>query len=577
MKLSSKLLLVCILASLLPTVVVTLAANYYSSKIYVRVTDNSLAAYHNAIDTVMAIYISGTADASRLLQSELQRLDALDAQAHPEMGDRVSEFVEQERDVDYLGIFNSSGQLVWSATEENIPSGFDFNNLRDAPLTGNTSAMAITVPNMMDARSVLPVVIGGSTVGKLVAGRFAFNYAFAADIKESLGTEFSVICEDTRCVTTLKNEQGQSLEGTKVTDPVILDTVLTKAQTISRKVQMFGQEFDTFYWPIQDVSKKVIGMFFVGISTDAIKETQREFLISVLSILIGVMVVVIVVTKIVVGSISKSLLKIMSELQNSFDQVNRCSGDILNSSETLSQGADNQHSSLQETAAILDEMMAMTKQSADNSNLTKDSNSQTNRLIKDGVQLTEEMMRAMSQIENSARKIEAIIKTIDDIAFQTNLLALNAAVEAARAGEAGAGFAVVAEEVRNLSMRSSEAAKNSNELITASVDSVAFGVKLANQLDECFKKIENGSDLVSTLIDEISVATGEQAKGAARAEQSVDSTSKVAERNAHEANASAQASQSLNEAALNLDEAIANLGGLINGRNEDERGQEDRK
>jgi methyl-accepting chemotaxis protein len=86
--------------------------------------------------------------------------------------------------------------------------------------------------------------------------------------------------------------------------------------------------------------------------------------------------------------------------------------------------------------------------------------------------------KAMDEISASGQQIGKIIKTIDEIAFQTNLLALNAAVESARAGEAGAGFAVVADEVRNLAVRSADAAKSTNDLISKTVSGIAVGEEL---------------------------------------------------------------------------------------------------
>jgi methyl-accepting chemotaxis protein len=124
---------------------------------------------------------------------------------------------------------------------------------------------------------------------------------------------------------------------------------------------------------------------------------------------------------------------------------------------------------------------------------------------------------------------------------------------------------VVADEVRNLSLRSSDAAKNTNELITDSVNRVATGVKLVGELDNCFQRIEAGAETVSGLIERISVATDEQSKGAAHVGEAVDSVNQVAERNAQEAQHTTMASKELSEAASSLNSAINHLSHIIQG------------
>jgi methyl-accepting chemotaxis protein len=84
-------------------------------------------------------------------------------------------------------------------------------------------------------------------------------------------------------------------------------------------------------------------------------------------------------------------------------------------------------------------------------------------------------------IPRTSEETGKIIKTIDEIAFQTNLLALNAAVEAARAGEAGAGFAGVANEVRNLALCSAETARNTSDLIENTIKAVGQGNALTGE------------------------------------------------------------------------------------------------
>lgn len=113
-------------------------------------------------------------------------------------------------------------------------------------------------------------------------------------------------------------------------------------------------------------------------------------------------------------------------------------------------------------------------------------------------QLTQEMegsssqvvalQAAMDGIVNVSKKIEDNMKIIDDIAFQTNLLALNASVEAARAGESGRGFAVVADAVRNLALKSSNAAKEISLLMNESEKSVLNGQQVSGVVFEQVQK-----------------------------------------------------------------------------------------
>jgi methyl-accepting chemotaxis protein len=120
----------------------------------------------------------------------------------------------------------------------------------------------------------------------------------------------------------------------------------------------------------------------------------------------------------------------------------------------------------------------MTKQNAENAAQADVLMKEANSVVSQADESMKEMTVSMKEISTASEETSKIIKTIDEIAFQTNLLALNAAVEAARAGEAGAGFAVVAEEVRNLAMRSADAAKSTAELIEGTVKKVSDGTQL---------------------------------------------------------------------------------------------------
>ncbi|MBX3617144.1 PAS domain-containing methyl-accepting chemotaxis protein [Nitrosomonas sp.] len=205
--------------------------------------------------------------------------------------------------------------------------------------------------------------------------------------------------------------------------------------------------------------------------------------------------------------------------------------DIATGSVDLSGRTENQASSLEETASSMEEITSTVQQNAENAKQANILVMEARKQAEKSGDVVSSTIQAMSQINESSKKIADITNVIDEIAFQTNLLALNAAVEAARAGEQGRGFAVVANEVRTLAGRSAESAKQIKDLINDSVAKVEGGTQLVNQSADSLKMITNSVKKISDIVGEISQSSMEQANGIEQINQAISQIDEVTQHN----------------------------------------------
>ena len=415
-------------------------------------------------------------------------------------------------------------------------------------------------------RAGAPIKLDGRIVGTITPG---IDLTTRTDFVDSLKKRFAVECtifkDDERVSTTLEKD-GKRIVGTKMDNPEVLETVLRKGWKFLHKNKIMGKNYNTAYWPLIGAEGKISGMIFIGKDRAAIEQSARDVIFAVLIAVLVLGCIMAAIGYVLARNTIRPIALMMSSLNRTADEVSSVANQVSSSSQSLAEGASEQAATIEESSASLREMSSVTKQNADSANQATALMSEVRGIVSRVDEHMGNMAAAIREVTRSSEETGKINKSIDEIAFQTNLLALNAAVEAARAGEAGAGFAIVANEVRNLALRAATAARDTAGLIENTIKVVKKSDDLTRLTQEAFRQNVEISGKVGKLVDEMAAASRDQAEGIEQISNAIAEMDSLTQQTAASAEQSASASEELNAHARQMEGYVQNLAEVVGGK-----------
>lgn len=246
-----------------------------------------------------------------------------------------------------------------------------------------------------------------------------------------------------------------------------------------------------------------------------------------------------------INKIVSSLNSIFANIGQSVELVASGSEELSATTQVLSEGANSQAESIETIwNNFVDILDAVKKNNEDTENVNNYF-CNTIEIIDQGSLKMKDLTSSMSMIADSSKQISSIAESIKDIAAQTNLLALNASIEAARAGEAGRGFSVVANEVKNLSIKCSEAMNNTSSILNNSLQLIDNGQDTVKKTSDIFNDIVTNVNNALTLINEITVQSESQKNSLSQMTLKLDSITDVIQTNSATSEETAASSEEL--------------------------------
>lgn len=260
-----------------------------------------------------------------------------------------------------------------------------------------------------------------------------------------------------------------------------------------------------------------------------------------------------------VNRVGKQVSKLIVDIGHSSEQVLGGACSVSASSKALARRAEEIASMLEETASGMEEFAATIERNAAN---CSDAKSRAQAAAQAAVAAGEQSARLMTALEGAvekSRRVSDILSLIEDIANQTNMLALSASIEAARAGEHGRGFALVANEVRDLSRRSANSSKVVRERIEATGRQTRESLRIASATQESMREIESRVATAQQLLDSISLASSEQNTGIAQVRMAIEHMAMLTQNNAAMVDYTAHCAEDMERGARQIDVRLDQL------------------
>jgi len=271
----------------------------------------------------------------------------------------------------------------------------------------------------------------------------------------------------------------------------------------------------------------------------------------------------------VLQHINNSLRTLASQIGSGAGRVAGAATQVCSTSQSLAQCSSQQAAAIEETSASMEQMSSVTYRNRDNSKTMVSMMEESETVVASAERTVRELSISMQDITKSGEKITKVVKIIDNIAFQTKILSLNAAVEAARAGAAGAGFAIVAEQVGRLAEECAEAAHSTAQMIDDTVSRVREGGAKLGRTAEAIQSVVQFSGKIKSLVDEVNTGSEEQARGINQVSNAVIQMRQMTQQTAGNAQESASAGLELDSYAEALNRIVRELDRLVGAHEED--------